>query len=85
MPRPTLALLPALDGVVLTAAGVEAFDCPVCAAPRDLVVPFCDDDDDRCEPADLPDRMCAVCGLALSLGPATPEPPLEIPLTRRAG
>ena len=82
--RSSLPVLPALDGVVVTAAGVEAFDCPVCGCVRDLVVPSCDDD--PTDPADgCPDRACAVCGLALVLGSARHEPPAESLETRRAG
>ena len=68
---PSVPVIPALDGVVVTAAGVEAFDCPVCEGPRDLVVPVCGDDD-RCGDDDhadgCPDRACAECGFALVVG-----------------
>lgn len=62
-PHVTAPVVAALDGVVLTAAGVEAFDCPVCGRPRDLIPPDCPDDHAEC-----PDRACAVCGFAVSLG-----------------
>lgn len=81
---PTVVLLPALDGVVVTAAGVEAFDCPVCQTVRDLVVPVGADGPDH-DLDDCPDRACAVCGFGLAvgiaplLGAADPHP------ARRAG
>jgi hypothetical protein len=70
IPAPIPSIGPALDGLVVTAAGVEAFDCPVCELPRDLVV--VDTDDDRGE------RACAECGFGLTLAP------LRV-LYRRAG
>lgn len=80
----SVPVLPALDGVVVTGVGVEAFDCPVCGCARDLVVPVCDDGpherDDDC-----PDRACAVCGLALVVGSMYGEPAIESLGTRRAG
>ena len=80
-------VLPALDGVVVTAAGVEAFDCPVCGCARDLVVPH--RGDSRCEDGwdhdDCPDRACAVCGLALVVGSAHHETAVESREPRRAG
>lgn len=60
-------VLIAFHGLVITAAGVEAFDCPMCGDVRDLVVPDCGDDafgtGDEC-----PDRACAECGFALAVG-----------------
>ena len=61
IPAPITSIGPALDGLVVTAAGVEAFDCPVCQVPRDLVVVDTDDDHG--------DRACAECGFGLTLAP----------------
>lgn len=58
----TAAAVIALDGVVITAVGIDAFDCPVCQEPTDLVVPDCGDGHGDC-----PDRACARCGFALTL------------------
>lgn len=57
--------LAVLDGVVVTAAGIEAFDCPVCGDTRDLVVP---DDDLPADAGPSPARACAECGFALVVG-----------------
>ena len=84
MTRPSAPVLPAFDGLVVTAAGVEAFDCPVCEGVRDLVVPLCDDGPTGRD-GDCPDRACAVCGLALVVGSVYGEPAGERPGTRRAG
>lgn len=78
--RPVLL---AFDGLVITAAGVEAFDCPWCGDVRDLVVPDCGDDafrgHDECA-----DRACAECGFALTVG-SSPDRASESLMTRRAG
>ena len=86
---PTVVLLPALDGVVVTAAGVEAFDCPVCETVRDLVIPVGADDagpdpldHDR---DDCPDRACAVCGFGLAVGIAPLLRAADHHPARRAG
>lgn len=60
-PEP-LSTVIGIDGMVITAAGIEAFDCPVCQQPTDLITPECLDGHTDC-----PDRACSRCGLALSL------------------
>lgn len=64
MPHVSSTRLPAPDGVVVTAAGVEAFDCPICGGPRDLVV------DPELDGA----RACVDCGVALLVDPVTTTP-----------
>ena len=79
--QPSRPVLLAFDGLVITGAGVEAFDCPLCGDVRDLVVPDCGDDafgaHDEC-----PDRACAECGFALAVGSSRDRPSDR---NRRAG
>lgn len=82
---PTVVLLPALSGLVITSAGVEAFDCPVCETARDLVVPVCDGDPDHDDHDDCPDRACAVCGFGLAVGIAPLRRAADPHPARRAG